>query len=145
MNSVAVKAAEAINEAIDQLQPATIQIATGDAKGKIAYNYYAPDLYDRRMSVIQAKTLDGKTIATLVNYAIHPEVLGNDIGICSPDLIGPLYDDLADKTGGVGLFMNSAQGGMVTADNRELDKPRDAPEPTGTTPEAGRNVFGSAA
>ena len=24
------------------------------------------------------------------------------------------------------LFMNSAQGGMVTADNRELDKPKDA-------------------
>ena len=44
------------------------------------------------MSVIQAKSPEGKTIATLVNYAIHPEVLGNDIGICSPDLIGPLCE-----------------------------------------------------
>ena len=39
---------------IDALQPASLSIATGEARGKIAYNYYAPDLYDRRMSVIQA-------------------------------------------------------------------------------------------
>jgi hypothetical protein len=45
-------------------------------------------------------------------------VLGNDAGICSPDLIGPLYDRLGEKGGGTGIFMNSAQGGMVTADNR---------------------------
>ena len=35
-----------------------------------------------------------------------------------PDLIGPLYDRLAEHGGGTGIFMNSAQGGMVTADNR---------------------------
>jgi hypothetical protein len=126
MDKVCVKAAEAINEAIDRLEPATIRIATGEAKGKIAYNYYAPDLYDRRMSVIQAMSPGGKTIATLVNYAIHPEVLGNGVGILSPDLIGPLYEALEAKTGGMGLFMNSAQGGMVTADNRNLDQPSDS-------------------
>ena len=54
MDFVCDKAAEAVNEAIDRLQPAWIKIATGEAQGKIAYNYYAPDLYDRRMSVIQA-------------------------------------------------------------------------------------------
>ncbi|HEY8971746.1 MAG TPA: hypothetical protein VIM64_21740, partial [Puia sp.] len=38
--------------------------------------------------------------------------------ILSPDLCGPLYDRITAKGGGVALFMNSAQGGMVTADNR---------------------------
>ena len=98
MDFVCVKAADAINEAIDHLQPASIKIATGEAQGKIAYNYYAPDLYDRRMSVIQAVTPEGKTIATLVNYAIHPEVLGNDVGILSPDLVGPLCEKI-ESTG----------------------------------------------
>jgi hypothetical protein len=125
MDRVCAKAAEAVNEAIGRLQPATIKVATGEAKGKIAYNYYAPDLYDRRMSVIQAVSPKGATIATLVNYAIHPEVLGNDIGICSPDLVGPLCETLEKQAGGLALFMNSAQGGMVTADNRDLDRPRD--------------------
>jgi hypothetical protein len=125
MDFVCNRAAEALNEAIDRLEPASIKIATGEAQGKIAYNYYAPDLYDRRMSVIQARNGQGKTIATLVNYAVHPEVLGNDVGILSPDLVGPLCEKLEATAGGMALFMNSAQGGMVTADNRNLDRPRD--------------------
>ena len=125
MDFVCDKAAEAVNEAIDRLQPAWIKIATGEAQGKIAYNYYAPDLYDRRMSVIQAVSPQGKTIATLVNYAVHPEVLGNDVGILSPDLVGPLCEKIEATAGGTAVFMNGAQGGMVTADNRNLDQPRD--------------------
>jgi hypothetical protein len=125
MDFVCDKAAEAVNEAIDRLEPAWIKIATGEAQGKIAYNYYAPDLYDRRMSVIQAVSPRGKTIATLVNYAVHPEVLGNNVGILSPDLVGPLCRKIEAQVGGTSLFLNSAQGGMVTADNRNLDQPRD--------------------
>ena len=84
MDLVCEQAAAAVNEAVDHLQPAWIKIATGEARGKIAYNYYAPDLYDRRMSIIQANSPQGKTIATLVNYAVHPEVLGNDVGDLEP-------------------------------------------------------------
>ncbi|MBX3415908.1 MAG: hypothetical protein KF708_24720 [Pirellulales bacterium] len=116
------QAAIALNEALDKLQPAQLKIATGKAEGKIAYNYYAPELYDPRMSVIQAIAPDGKTIGTLVNYAIHPEVLGNRLGVVSPDLVGPLVDKLEADLGGMGMFMNGAQGGMITADNRILEK-----------------------
>ncbi len=113
--------AEAINEALDRLRPARLKIATGEAKGKIAFNYYADQLYDPRCHVIQAIGEDDKPFATLVNYAVHPEVLGSDAGILSPDLIGPLYDRIHGQGGGTGIFMNSAQGGMVTADNRAPD------------------------
>lgn len=126
MDSVVTKTAEAINDAIDALKPARLKIATEEAKGKIAYNYYAPELYDRRMTVIQAVEPSEKPILTLVNYAIHPEVLGSGIGILSPDLIGPLCDRIEEKGGGAAIFMNGAQGGMITADNRDLDRPRDA-------------------
>ncbi len=125
MDFVCNQAAKAINQAIDDLAPATLRVATGEAKGKIAYNYYAPDLYDRRMSVIQAVGGKGQTIATLVNYATHPEVLGNGVGIVSPDCIGPMCDRIEQQIGGMAMFMNGAQGGMVTADNRNLDEPRD--------------------
>ena len=122
LDFVVGKMAEAINEAVSKLQPASLKIATGEAKGKIAFNYYADQLYDPRCHVIQAIGADGKPFATLVNYAIHPEVLGSDAGILSPDLIGPLYERIEEKGGGKVVFMNSAQGGMVTADNRGLDK-----------------------
>jgi hypothetical protein len=120
LESVCVRMTEAIKEAVSKLQPVRTKIATAEAKGKIAYNYYAEQLYDPRCSVVQFVNDSGPVI-TLVNYAIHPEVLGSGVGICSPDLIGPLYDRLAAKGGGVGIFMNSAQGGMVTADNRGPD------------------------
>lgn len=110
--------ADAINAAADSLRPARLKIATGEAQGKIAYNYYAPQLYDPRCHVLQAIGQDGQPFATLVNYAIHPEVLGPEEGILSPDLIGPLYDRIQSLGGGIGIFMNGAQGGMVTADNR---------------------------
>lgn len=125
MDFVCNQAAAAINQAIDSLQPAQLKIATGEAKGQIAYNYYAPELYDPRMSVIQAVSPAGKVIATLVNYAIHPEVLGSGAGLVSPDLVGPLCDKLEADLGGMGMFMNGAQGGMITADNRILDNPSD--------------------
>jgi len=125
IDRVCVLAAEAVNAAIDAARPARLRIATGEARGKIAYNYYAPDLYDRRLSVIQALTPEGKAIATLVNYAVHPEVLGSGVGIVSPDLCGPLYDRIEERAGGMALFMNGAQGGMITADNRDLARPKD--------------------
>jgi hypothetical protein len=115
---VCARMAEAITEAAENLRPAGLKIATGEAKGRIAYNYYADQLYDPRCHVIQAVDANGRPFVTLVNYAIHPEVLGSRAGVLSPDLIGPLYERLAALGGGTGIFMNSAQGGMVTADNR---------------------------
>lgn len=110
--------AEAVEEAARKLEPATLKTAVGEAKGQIAYNYYAPQLYDPRCGIIQAISTAGKPIATLVNYPIHPEIIGSGRGILSPDLCGPLYDRIEAKTGGIALFINGAQGGMVTADNR---------------------------
>lgn len=110
--------AKVVDDAAAALKPAALKIATGEARGKIAYNYYAERLYDPRCSVIQAVGLDGVPLATLVNYAVHPEVLGSARGVCSPDLVGPMRDRIREKGGGWGLFMNGAQGGMVTADNR---------------------------
>jgi len=122
LERVCVQMADAINEAIDTLRPAVLKIAVDEAQGKIAYNYYAPQLYDPRCSVLQAlDAKDNAVIATLVNYAIHPEVIGSDKGIISPDLCGPLYDRIESRTGGMALFLNGAQGGMVTADNRSAE------------------------
>jgi hypothetical protein len=121
----AIQIAEAVNEAKSNSEPAQLKVVIGEAEGQIAYNYYAPDLYDARCGVIQAIGTQGKNkgkpIVTLVNYAIHPEVIGNSQGILSPDLLGPFYDRIEQETGGMAIFMNSAQGGMVTADNRLED------------------------
>ena len=115
------KIAKCINDANGKLAPASAKIAEAKIAEKIAYNYYAPQLYDRRCNVIQFIGEDGNAIATFVNYAIHPEVIGPGQGICSPDVIGPFHDRIAENGGGMAIFMNSAQGGMVTADCRGPD------------------------
>lgn len=124
MDRVCKLAAEAIEEAMDRAEPAAVRTATGTVGPGIAYNYYAPDLYDRRMGVLQA-VAGKRVIATLVNFAVHPEVLGDSVGILSPDLCGPFYDRMEEQVGGLAIFMNGAQGGMITADNRDLTKPVD--------------------
>ncbi|UCF14027.1 MAG: hypothetical protein JSW59_11500 [Phycisphaerales bacterium] len=118
LNSVCTKLANAINQATRELQPSHVKIATDKARGKIAYNYYAENLYDPRCHVIQVLNVKGKPLATLVNYACHPEVIGPDQGVLCPDFVGPLYDRIQKQGGGIGIFMNSALGGMVTADCR---------------------------
>ncbi len=118
IDSVCDELAKAINQAHSKLQPANIKTATGPARGKIAYNYYAEKLYDPRCHVVEFLDFQGDSIATLINYACHPEVIGSDQGILSPDFVGPLYDRIRKRTGGTGIFMNSAIGGMVTADCR---------------------------
>ncbi len=114
--------ADAVNEAAANVVSSSLKIAVGEAQGKIAYNFYADKLYDPRCGVIQAIAESGKNkgkvVATLVNYAIHPEVIGSGQGILSPDLCGPLYERIESKAGGIAIFMNGAQGGMVTADTR---------------------------
>ncbi len=118
LDSVAARMAEAIEEAAAKLAPVTLKTATGPVRGRIAYNAYAEALFDPRCSVLQFADRAGRVLATFVNYAVHPEVLGPRAGVCSPDLVGPLYDRLAERGGGTGIFFNAALGGMVTADNR---------------------------
>ena len=121
LDSVCEKLADAINETVEKLKPSLVKIATGKARGKIAYNYYAEQLYDPRCDVIQFLDSQHKPIATLINYACHPEVIGPNQGILCPDYVGPLYNRIRERSGGTGIFMNGALGGMVTADCRGPD------------------------
>lgn len=111
----------AIQTAHDTMEPVGVRINTDELHGQIAYNYYAPQLYDPRGSVLQFVRPDGTNLATLLNYASHPEILGSGQGILSPDFCGPFYDRIEAQGGGVGIYMNGANGGMITADNRGPD------------------------
>ncbi len=119
LNSVTQLMTDAIHEAERNLEEVDLKVAYGEIAKGIAYNYYAPDLYDPNCGVIQLISRSAKKpICTLVNYAIHPEVIGSKRGILSPDICGPLYETIEKSGGGMGIFFNGALGGMVTADNR---------------------------
>jgi hypothetical protein len=59
-----------------------------------------------------------KTIATLLNFAGHPEVLDGPPYnyLISADYLAYVYTYIEDRLGGVAVFFNGALGGMITPD-----------------------------
>jgi hypothetical protein len=71
--------------------------------------------------LIQFVDIEGNSIANVVNFAAHPEVLWSDSKYITADYVASVYREVDSKLGGVTLFINGALGGMVTVDNRGED------------------------
>ena len=131
------QARDAVREAIDRLEPATLRIAEG------THYFGASDLsglrvFDPTLGVLQARAADGRVIATLVQWANHPEstlnwspprepiaracaVLGWTGDECNAqgryltaDFPGALARWLARRMGGEVLYINGAIGAMAS-------------------------------
>ncbi len=104
--------ARTIDEAASKLQPATMGFAKTRVEG-IAYNYRVKEILDTEAFILQARRkADNKPIATLTNFACHPEVLNNDQ--LTADFPNWFYRTIEARGGGVAIFANGALGGMVS-------------------------------
>ncbi len=65
---------------------------------------------DHEVGVIQVNTTGGEPIATLVNFACHPVILGPANLLISADYPGVMRTVVEDALGGVCLFANGACG-----------------------------------
>ncbi|MBI5624879.1 MAG: hypothetical protein HY924_13975 [Elusimicrobia bacterium] len=114
--------AAAVLTAYDRMKPAKLKTAAArlDPKG-LCRDRRDPAVIDPHLTVVSAETLDGKPIATLVNWSCHPEVLdaGNDL--VSADFAGALCAKLEAERGGACLFLAGSIGGLMTP---ELEGPR---------------------
>ncbi len=117
------KVARLVDDTSAQLRPADVRFASeNDIKG-ISKNTRVPRILDTELGVMQLKGIaDGKCIATLVNFACHPEVLNNRR--MTADFPHWLYETVETGVGGVCLYLNGAQGGMITADFDESTAPK---------------------
>lgn len=131
------QARDAVREALERREPATMQVAEG------THYFGASDLaglavYDPTLGVMQARAVDGRVIATLVQWANHPEstlnwsppreriaaaceVLGWDGTTCSAegryltaDFPGALARWLGRRVGGEVVYVNGAIGAMAS-------------------------------
>ncbi len=119
---LAKAAAEAIRAAFASARPATIGFGRardddGTGKARIARNRRAgrakgdEEQLDRDVELVLVRDLAGETIATLVNYAVHPTILGTANRYFSSDLVGPAEAAVRSGAGGgEALFLNSAEG-----------------------------------
>jgi hypothetical protein len=65
-------------------------------------------------TAVAFEAADGTRVATLVNFAAHPETLWEGNPLVSPDYPGALRRRLRETAKGVPLFFSGALGGMVT-------------------------------
>lgn len=73
-------------------------------------------LVDRYLSVSRFYDEYGYTVATMVNFACHPEVLSNENRLVTSDYVHYLRSSIEDAIGGVTVFVNGPLGGMLTPD-----------------------------
>ncbi|MFQ5999322.1 MAG: neutral/alkaline non-lysosomal ceramidase N-terminal domain-containing protein, partial [Candidatus Bathyarchaeia archaeon] len=118
MEYVRNRTVESIGEALENMNRARIRFASGEVPGvmenardqeeKYAVTY--PELEVMKVEAVKKK----ETIAVLINFAGHPEVLGGDNRDVSTDYVQYLIRDVEGEFGGVASFFNGALGGMIT-------------------------------
>jgi len=111
VDSVIKTVARVIQEATANLAPASVKYAAGEVAG-VSKNIRVPEILDTGLTALQVVGKDGKVIATLVNFACHPEIMHNKY--VTADFPNWIYQRVEGQAGGVALFLNGAQGGMVT-------------------------------
>lgn len=106
-------------EAQRAMQPAWLRLGQAEVPPKgVSHNVRAPAIIDHALGLMQFVDTEGNSIANMVNFTAHPEVLWSDSKYITADYVAPVYREVDSKLGGVTLFINGALGGMVTVDNR---------------------------
>ncbi len=108
------RTAEAAVEAIQSLQPASFVLAKAHpaALDDYIHDNRPPVVHDAEVVALSAMAADGKRIATLVNWANHPETLGSKNTAITAEYPGYLRNELEKRLGGLTVFINGAVGGM---------------------------------
>ena len=108
------RTAEAARDAIQSLSPAHIRLAKIRTPELDTFidDTRPPVVHDPEIIVLRADTVGGQPIATLINWANHPETLGSENTRLTADYSGYLYREAERLLGGTAVFVNGAIGGM---------------------------------
>jgi len=104
-------AAQQVVRAVDALGPARIAWAETECTGW-AVNDSEPGVVDHSVTILQCLDPQGKSIATLTNFACHPTVLDGDTTLTGADWVGAFYKGMAGVPG-EHLFLQGAVGGWI--------------------------------
>jgi len=102
-------AAEQVAKAVDNMKPASAAFAETQCAGW-AVNDSEPNNVDNSVTVMQFLDKEGKSIATLTNFACHPTVLDGDNTLTGADWVASFYKSMSAKLPGEHLFLQGAIG-----------------------------------
>jgi hypothetical protein len=118
----------ALREANGRLQPARLTLAKTtlpETFGPIIGDLRDPIILDNRLTILKLEDLQGHTIATVVNGAIHPETSGGQGSLISSDFPHYVREGIEkggftvqgrtiEGLGGTAIYINGAVGGLMT-------------------------------
>jgi hypothetical protein len=110
---VVERVAEAARAAVKALKPVNITLARVQSPelDSLIRDTRPPEVHDSELVVLALADEGGQAVATIVNWANHPETLGSGNTLITADFPGELCAALESQLGGVGVLWNGAVGG----------------------------------
>ena len=120
-DNVAQWSAEAAVEALANLQPIRLRAGRGECAMNANRRAVSPGgerflginpngPCDREVLVVRLDQLDGQPLATLVNYACHPTIMGPPNRLITPDYPGAMKRVVEQALGGKCFFLQGSAG-----------------------------------
>lgn len=102
-------------EAWDARVPATLEFGVGVETGLHENIIYEdPErTIDDTMTLVAAHDQEGGLLGTIMNWACHPTIMGQESTLISSDFAGAYYRIMGEDLGGVHLYVNGVIGAMV--------------------------------
>lgn len=95
------------------LQPVTARYSVSTFGNDWVHNISQPAELDRSLTVLHFVDSDGRTVATLTNFACHPTIVDGVHDKVSADYPAGFYRKMRGVLGGVHLFLQGSIGGWV--------------------------------
>lgn len=115
--------AGAVSQAQEDLRPVRVGAGRGESGININRRAALPDgelfcgrnwdgYVDREVLIVGLDDLDGRPLATIVNYACHGTIIGPPSRSLTPDFPGPMRQTVEQNIGGLCLFLQGATGNI---------------------------------
>jgi hypothetical protein len=112
---------EAVLQAQNDMRPVRVGAGRGECAINVNRRAALPDgelfcgrnwdgYVDREVLVVGLDDLQGRPVATIVNYACHGTIIGPPSRSLTPDFPGPMRKTVEDNIGGLCLFLQGATG-----------------------------------
>jgi len=122
IHHISQKAAQAVKQSWVTRVPVSVTLASINSRvlADLVVDRRAPYISDLTVGLMVFKDAGGRTVASLVNWASHPEVLGANNTAQTADYVKWVRDRFEAKLGGNSIFINGAIGGLLTSESSSI-------------------------
>jgi hypothetical protein len=106
------KSAAAVLAALEKMQPVSLVWAQSECRGW-AVNDSEPEILDNSVTILQCLDAEGRSVATLTNFACHPTVLDGNNTLVSSDWVYGFYKKMSEALPGEHLYLQGAIGAWI--------------------------------